>query len=102
MINLTRGLQGLPELIKHLGIGPGAPAPAIASAIDFILEGLYAQKKISRSDERGMRAGNGRRPRAARTSPSRKRSGCRKQEELLQPGNCELVNQGIRESGNRH
>ena len=35
---------------------PGAaarPAPAMASAIDFVLEGLYAQKKISRSDERG-------------------------------------------------
>ena len=35
---------------------PGAPAPAVASAIDFVLEGLYAQKKISRSDERGYSA----------------------------------------------
>ena len=26
---------------------------ALASAVDFVLEGLYAQKKISRSDERG-------------------------------------------------
>ena len=34
----------------------GAPAPAVASAIDFVLEGLYAQKKISRSDERGYPA----------------------------------------------
>ena len=57
VIKLTRGLQGLPELIKHLGIGAGAPAPVIASAIDFVLEGLYAQKKISRSDERGYSAG---------------------------------------------
>ena len=31
---------------------PGAPAPAVASAIDFVLEGLYAQRKISRSDDR--------------------------------------------------
>ena len=30
----------------------------MASAIDFVLEGLYAQKKISRSDERGYAAGN--------------------------------------------
>jgi magnesium chelatase subunit I len=57
VIKLTRGLQGLPELIKHLGIGAGASAPVIASAIDFVLEGLYAQKKISRSDERGYAAG---------------------------------------------
>src|SRR6185503_1821426 len=28
-----------------------AGAPALASAVDFILEGLYAQKKITRSDE---------------------------------------------------
>ena len=28
-----------------------APAPLLASAVDFVLEGLYAQKKISRSDE---------------------------------------------------
>jgi hypothetical protein len=28
-----------------------SPAPLVASAIDFVLEGLYAQKKISRSDE---------------------------------------------------
>ena len=36
---------------------PGATAPALASAIDFVLEGLYAQRKISRSDERGYTAG---------------------------------------------
>ncbi|MGB2717927.1 MAG: hypothetical protein WBC51_27320, partial [Vicinamibacterales bacterium] len=27
------------------------PAPLVAAAVDFVLEGLYAQKKISRSDE---------------------------------------------------
>ena len=30
--------------------------PALASAVDFVLEGLYAQKKISRSEERGYHA----------------------------------------------
>ncbi len=35
------------------GIGPGASAPRVAAGIDFILEGLYAHKRISRSDERG-------------------------------------------------
>ena len=38
------------------GLARGAPAPAVASAIDFVLEGLYAQKKISRSEERGYAA----------------------------------------------
>jgi hypothetical protein len=28
----------------------------VASAIDFVLEGLYAQKKISRSEDRGYSA----------------------------------------------
>jgi magnesium chelatase subunit I len=81
VINLTRGLQGLPELIKHLGTGPGAPAPAIASAVDFILEGLYAQKKISRSDERGYAAG---------TEPAARRPSRREdqpvEEEIRLPG----------------
>jgi len=31
-------------------------ATKLASAVDFVLEGLYAQKKISRSDDRGYHA----------------------------------------------
>jgi magnesium chelatase subunit I len=49
-------VQGLRELADHAGVPPGAPAPVVASAIDFVLEGLYAQKKISRSEERGYAA----------------------------------------------
>jgi magnesium chelatase subunit I len=49
----TCGVQGLRELAERAGAGSGASAPTVASAIDFVLEGLYAQKKISRSDERG-------------------------------------------------
>ena len=59
----TRGVQGLRELAERAGVAPGAPAPAVASAIDFVLEGLCAQKKISRNDERGY-AGGARPPRA--------------------------------------
>jgi len=44
-------VQGLAELSLHAGIDRTAPAPLQAAAIDFVLEGLYAQKKISRSDE---------------------------------------------------
>ena len=36
------------------GFPPNAPAPLLASGVDFVLEGLYAMKKIGRSDERGL------------------------------------------------
>ena len=47
----TAQVHGLRELTAHAGIGPSPSAPLLAAAVDFILEGLYAQKKISRSDE---------------------------------------------------
>jgi magnesium chelatase subunit I len=56
VIAQTRGVQGLRELAERTGLSRGAAAPAVASAIDFVLEGLCAQKKISRSDERGYAA----------------------------------------------
>src|SRR5678815_4107527 len=48
LIAQTRGVQGLKQLAERVGLPPGAPAPLVAAAIDFVLEGLYAQKKISR------------------------------------------------------
>jgi magnesium chelatase subunit I len=56
VIAQTCALQGLSDLAARAGAIPGAPAPIVASAIDFVLEGLHAQKKISRSDERGYAA----------------------------------------------
>ena len=56
LLSQARGVQGLVELADHLKIGNKAPEPALASAVDFVLEGLYAQKKISRSDDRGYHA----------------------------------------------
>jgi hypothetical protein len=35
-------------------VQPGDPAPLLAAAGEFILEGLWAQKKIGRSDEKGF------------------------------------------------
>jgi magnesium chelatase subunit I len=58
VIEQARGVQGLRELSEHVGLKPGATAPVVASAIDFVLEGLCAQKKISRSEERGYIAGS--------------------------------------------
>ena len=53
VLTQARGVQGLIEAAHRAGVAPDAPAPALASAIDFVLEGLYSQKKIGRSDESG-------------------------------------------------
>ena len=53
LVKEARRVQGLVELARRAGVERDAPAPALASAIDFVLEGLYSQKKISRSDVRG-------------------------------------------------
>jgi len=68
----TRGVQGLNELTVHAGLAPGAAGPSVASAIDFILEGLYAQKKISRNEDRGYSAAEAAAPRrgARREEPA--------------------------------
>ena len=44
-------VQGLKDLTTHTGVRANADPPMLASAVDFVLEGLYAQKKIARSDE---------------------------------------------------
>jgi magnesium chelatase subunit I len=46
-------VQGLVDLSYKAGVDAKASAPSVAAAIDFVLEGLYSQKKISRSDVRG-------------------------------------------------
>jgi magnesium chelatase subunit I len=50
-------LQRVPEVLEHLealGAAPEDPAPLLAAAGEFVLEGLWAQKKIGRSDDRGF------------------------------------------------
>ena len=56
LLKQARCVQGLVELAEHLGLKTDSPPPILASAVDFILEGLYAQKKITRSEERGYHA----------------------------------------------
>ena len=46
-------IQGLFEHIGILGVGPKDEAAAVTSAAEFILEGLWSQKRINRSEERG-------------------------------------------------
>ena len=45
-------IQGLMEKTGALGIGPGAAAAERAAAAEFVLEGLYAHRRISRSEDR--------------------------------------------------
>jgi magnesium chelatase subunit I len=49
-------VQGLVELAHEAGIAKNASAPMLAAGIDFVLEGLYAGKKLSRSEDRGYHA----------------------------------------------
>src|SRR6187549_2549654 len=49
----ARQVQGLVELARAAGLPTNPSDPMLASGVDFLLEGLYATKKIGRSDERG-------------------------------------------------
>ena len=50
-------LRRVPEVLENLvalGVEPGGPEALQAAAGEFVLEGLWAQKKIGRSDDRGF------------------------------------------------
>ena len=49
-------IQGLMEKIGALGLGSNEPDAIRASAAEFLLEGLYAHRRISRNEERGFMA----------------------------------------------
>jgi magnesium chelatase subunit I len=68
VIARTSGVQGLRELAARIGAAPDDPDPMVASAIDFVLEGLCAERKISRNEERGYSAA----PEAAPRRPVRR------------------------------
>ena len=53
VLSHAQQVQGLVDLAFAAGIPKDAAAPLLASGIDFVLEGMYAMKKISRSEERG-------------------------------------------------
>ena len=50
-------LRRVPDVLENLGplgVEPGASLALLAAAGEFVLEGLWAQKKIGRSDDRGF------------------------------------------------
>jgi magnesium chelatase subunit I len=56
--DLLAQLQRVTGLMEQTGplVRPEDPAPVLAAAGEFVLEGLWAQKKIGRSDDRGFMA----------------------------------------------
>jgi magnesium chelatase subunit I len=57
--DVVEQLGRVPTLLDHvglLGVQPGSTPPELAAAGEFVLEGLHAQKKIGRSDDRGFTA----------------------------------------------
>jgi magnesium chelatase subunit I len=46
-------IQGLEETLKSLGVSTKKNLPGAISWVEFILEGLYAQKLLNRNEERG-------------------------------------------------
>ena len=52
LLERTSVVQGLHDLARQAGTAAGESNAFLASAVDFVLEGLYAHKKISRTDDR--------------------------------------------------
>jgi magnesium chelatase subunit I len=60
MLGQLTTIQGLMEKVRALGLGVSEPDPIRASAAEFILEGLYAHKRISRNEESAFVSDGGR------------------------------------------
>jgi len=57
MLQKLRAIQGLLDKLGALGLSGKEPSEVLVSGAEFILEGLYAHKKIGRSEERTFTAG---------------------------------------------
>ncbi|HUO28816.1 MAG TPA: hypothetical protein VMU80_06350 [Bryobacteraceae bacterium] len=56
MVKMLESIQGLMEKLKGLKLSANEPDAVRASAAEFVLEGLYAHRRISRNEERGFGA----------------------------------------------
>jgi magnesium chelatase subunit I len=67
-------IQGLMDQIGKLGVTDRKDAGAAAAAAEMILEGLWAHRRIGRTEERGYFAEKPRQPEAReRETPNRQR-----------------------------
>ena len=69
MARQMNAISGLMEKTRALGLTANEPDAVRAAAGEFILEGLYAHRRISRSMERGFMAEERRRPPKAEPVP---------------------------------
>jgi magnesium chelatase subunit I len=67
-------IQGLFEKLTPLGLKASDPAPRVVAAAEFLLEGMVAHRKLSRSQEHGFAAQESRR------KPEREEHGQERQE----------------------
>jgi magnesium chelatase subunit I len=77
MLEKLAAIQGLMERVSGVGIDSDDPVALRASAAEFILEGLYAHRRISRNEERGYGAEE--RKREAPSGEEGRRQGQRRQ-----------------------
>lgn len=73
MVRELSGIQGLMEKVGVLGLGVSEPDALRASAAEFVLEGLYAHRRINRSEERGFTADDRKREAPDDQPPQRNR-----------------------------
>lgn len=57
LLQTLRGIQGLMDKLTRVNVGPKDSPEMQVSAAEFILEGLYALKRIGRNEERVFTAG---------------------------------------------
>lgn len=71
MVQQLNAIQGLMERTKALGLSSNEPDALRASAGEFVLEGLYAHRRISRNEEHGFTAEEKRREPREEPKPER-------------------------------
>ncbi len=57
VLETVKGIQGLMDKISALDVSPKDNVETLVSAAEFVLEGLYAHKRIGRTEERVFTAG---------------------------------------------
>jgi magnesium chelatase subunit I len=57
VLDTVQGIQGLMEKVSALDVSPKDNVETVVSAAEFVLEGLYAHKRIGRTEERVFTAG---------------------------------------------
>ena len=69
MVRQLDAIQGLMEKTKALGLTENEPDSVRAAAAEFILEGLYAHRRISRNEERGFHSDRPKQPEPREQQP---------------------------------